>query len=109
MAACFAEAGAKVALVARRPEALEQAQAEIAAKAKGKVEAFPCDVTDPQQIEALFPKIESTLGPVDILVNNAGSSARAPFLEITDAMWQADLDLKLFAAIRLCQIGRAHV
>src|SRR3546814_3766678 len=81
MAACFAEAGAKVALVARRPEALEQAQAEIAAKAKGKVEAFPCDVTDPQQIEALFPKIESTLGPVDILVNNAGSSARAPFLE----------------------------
>src|SRR3546814_2659244 len=85
MAACFAEAGAKVALVARRPEALEQAQAEIAAKAKGKVKAFPCDVTDPQQIEALFPKIESTLGPVDILVNNAGSSARAPFLEITDA------------------------
>src|SRR3546814_16088000 len=90
MAACFAEAGAKVALVARRPEALEQAQAEIAAKAKGKVEAFPCDVTDPQQIEALFPKIESTLGPVDILVNNAGSSARAPFLEITDAMRSAE-------------------
>src|SRR3546814_2296211 len=79
--------------------------AEIAAKAKGKVKAFPCDVTDPQQIEALFPKIESTLGPVDILVNNAGSSARAPFLEITDAMWQADLDLKLFAAIRLCRLA----
>src|SRR3546814_12329849 len=68
--------------------------AEIAAKAKGKVKAFPCDVTDPQQIEALFPKIESTLGPVDILVNNAGSSARAPFLEITDATWQAAHDLK---------------
>jgi 3-oxoacyl-[acyl-carrier protein] reductase len=35
------------------------------------------------------------------LVNNAGTSNRAPFMQVTDADWQADLDLKLFGAIRL--------
>jgi NAD(P)-dependent dehydrogenase (short-subunit alcohol dehydrogenase family) len=41
------------------------------------------------------------LGPVDILVNNAGTSQRGPFMQVTDELWQNDLDLKLFAAIRL--------
>jgi NAD(P)-dependent dehydrogenase (short-subunit alcohol dehydrogenase family) len=34
-------------------------------------------------------------------VNNAGTSQRGPFMTVDDALWQADLDLKLFAAIRL--------
>ena len=44
------------------------------------------------------------LGPVDILVNNAGTSAASSFLAVSDDDWQADLDLKLFAAIRLCRL-----
>jgi NAD(P)-dependent dehydrogenase (short-subunit alcohol dehydrogenase family) len=42
---------------------------------------------------------------VDILINNAGASAVGPFVDITDEMWQADLDLKLFAAIRLSRLA----
>src|SRR3712207_7797341 len=45
------------------------------------------------------------LGRVDILVNNAGTSQRGPFLNIDDALWQNDLDLKLFAAIRLARLA----
>ena len=42
-------------------------------------------------------------GKVDIVVNNAGISHAKPFDTVTDEDWQGDLDLKLFAAIRLCR------
>src|SRR5260370_8706887 len=46
----------------------------------------------------------SELGKIDILVNNAGQATRGPSVELTDEMWQSDLDLKLFAQIRLCRL-----
>jgi len=48
--------------------------------------------------------VMSQLGKIDILVNNAGQSTRGPSEEITDEMWQSDLDLKLFAQIRLARL-----
>ena len=48
-----------------------------------------------------FAAAEQAFGQIDILINNAGTSQRGPFLEVSDALWQNDLDLKLFAAIRL--------
>src|SRR5690606_13566456 len=44
------------------------------------------------------------LGRIDVLVNNAGTSRRGAVMEITDEVWQQDLDLKLFAAIRLVRL-----
>src|SRR5438034_2249458 len=49
------------------------------------------------------------LGGVDILVNNAGTSAAAGFAEVDDATWQADIELKLMAAIRLCRLVIPHM
>ncbi len=43
-------------------------------------------------------------GKVDILVNNAGISRAMPFEQITDEIWHEDLELKLFAAIRLTRL-----
>ena len=37
-------------------------------------------------------------------MNNAGTSLTGEFESVTDALWQQDLDLKLFAAIRLCRL-----
>lgn len=96
----FAAAGGKVALVARGRDALEDAAQEIGANAA----AFPCDITDTDQLAKLVPAITAKLGPVDILINNAGSSKRGDFLEMTDEDWQSDLDLKLFGAIRLARL-----
>ena len=45
-----------------------------------------------------------TFGQVDILINNAGMSRAMPSEQITDELWQEDLDLKLFAAIRLARL-----
>jgi NAD(P)-dependent dehydrogenase (short-subunit alcohol dehydrogenase family) len=46
----------------------------------------------------------SEFGKIDIYVNNAGQSTRGPSETLTDEMWQADLDLKLFAQIRFCRL-----
>ena len=104
MATAFYQAGAKVALLARRADRLEEARAAIAAEPGGAVNAYVCDVTDATQIEATHAKVVRELGAVDILVNNAGQSQTGAFEDITDAIWQADLDLKLFAAIRFARL-----
>ena len=52
-----------------------------------------------------FDEAERALGKVDIVVSNAGISRHGAFGDITDAMWQDDLDLKLFAAIRLARLA----
>jgi NAD(P)-dependent dehydrogenase (short-subunit alcohol dehydrogenase family) len=105
MATRFAASGADVAILARRPEVLEEAKATIAKTAKGKVAAFACDVSRPEQIETAFGQAMDALGRVDIVVNNAGTSRAMPFMSITDAQWQEDFDLKLFGAIRLTRLA----
>jgi NAD(P)-dependent dehydrogenase (short-subunit alcohol dehydrogenase family) len=46
----------------------------------------------------------AAFGKVDILINNAGISRAMTVDKITDEVWQDDLDLKLFAAIRLTRL-----
>jgi 3-oxoacyl-[acyl-carrier protein] reductase len=104
MATRFAASGADVALLARRPEVLAEAKAAVAAGAKGKVAVFPCDVAKAADIERAYKGAMEVFGKIDILVNNAGESKAMPFATITDEVWQADLDLKLFAAIRTCRL-----
>ena len=105
MAKHFYAAGANVAILARRTEPLEKAAAEIAQEnSDGEVAHFACDVTDPQAVIATHQAVIERFGPVDILVNNAGQSAAKPFSQISDEEWQADLDLKLMAAVRLTRL-----
>ena len=105
MAKHFYGAGAKVAILARRPEPLIEAAEEIARQdGDGDVAHFACDVTDPAAVITTHNAVVERFGPVDILVNNAGQSAAKPFSQITDEEWQADLDLKLMAAIRLTRL-----
>ncbi len=104
-AACYA-AGARVALVARRQGPLDeacQALGELAAPEGAAVRGFACDVADGEAVEDVCAAVESAFGAVDVLVNNAGQSAAKPLLEISDAEWQADIDLKLLAAVRFAR------
>jgi NAD(P)-dependent dehydrogenase (short-subunit alcohol dehydrogenase family) len=102
MAESFVESGAAVAIVARRQAELDKAKAEIAARFQGaRIAAIAADVSTAAGCAKAAAQAVAELGPLDILVNNAGTSQRGPFMEVDDALWQADLDLKLFAAIRL--------
>ncbi|MBX9752802.1 MAG: SDR family NAD(P)-dependent oxidoreductase [Roseococcus sp.] len=104
IALAYAKAGGHVALVARGAEALEAAKAEIQAAAPAaRVAAIPADIRSAEGCAAAAAAAAAAIGPIDILVNNAGTSQRGPFLDITDALWEDDLNLKLMAAVRLCR------
>jgi len=100
----FAASGADVAILARDPATLADAKGLIQQGAKGKVAAISCDVSKMAPIQAAYDQVMSEFGKIDIFVNNAGQSIRGPSEELTDEMWQADLDLKLFAQIRFCRL-----
>ncbi len=105
MAVEFAKSGANVAIVARRAEVLEEAKVEIKAAAPdANVEAYACDMCDPAAIKSMHQSVESDLGPVDVVVNNAGTSRAMKFMDITDELWNEDLELKLMGAVRLIRL-----
>jgi short-subunit dehydrogenase len=74
LAKVLAADGARVGLVARRREQLEELAGEIAA-AGGTAAVAPADVGDRDQVRAAVEEVRGRLGPVDLLVANAGVGA----------------------------------
>ena len=106
MAERFVSSGAAVALVARRSQVLDEAKEALGEQHSGAtINTYVCDVTDPAALKNTFALIEADMERVDVLVNNAGQSQTGNFEDISDEVWQADLDLKLFAAIRLARLA----
>src|SRR5262249_40218073 len=70
-----AAAGAKVLLVARTPEKLEEAKDEIE-EAGGEAHIHKCDLSDLADVERMASEVLEEHGRVDVLVNNAGRSIR---------------------------------
>jgi 3-oxoacyl-[acyl-carrier protein] reductase len=99
----FVRAGASVAIVARRPEELAKASQALAREGKGKVVTISADVSKGEDCARAFATAEKELGRIDVLLNNVGIHAANPFDAVTDAMWQADFDIKLFSTIRLAR------
>jgi len=104
----LAQEGASVAICARRADQLEQAASEMR-KAGAEVLSMSADMTKPADIERFMSAVVKRFGRLDILVNNAGTSARAKFLEIDDAAWSADIELKVFGAIRCTRLAVPHM
>ena len=96
----FAESGARVAILARGADELKAARQQLA-KDGLEVRDYVCDVSKAADISRTYEKVAADFGKVDVLVNNAGTSRAMAFETVTDEIWQEDLDLKLFAAIRL--------
>lgn len=105
----FAEFGAKVAICARRKEVLDAAADAIRKSTGGDVLAMTADVTRAEDIEAFVTAVVAQYGGVDILVNNAGTSSAAGFEKVDDHAWMADIELKLFGAIRFCRLVIPHM
>jgi 3-oxoacyl-[acyl-carrier protein] reductase len=99
----LAQEGAHVAICARRKELLDNVGAEIQ-KFGVQGLAFPADMSKAADIERFMKAVIDRFGRIDILVNNAGTSMRGAFLEVGDDMWSADLDLKVFGAIRCTRL-----
>ena len=94
-------AGAKVIIVARDPEKLEVARAQLAER--GEVHAYPCDIADLAACDAFAQQVLDKFGGVDVLVNNAGRSIRRSVDLSYDRFhdFERTMQLNYFAAIRL--------
>ena len=79
----FARQGCDVALLARDPERLERAAAQIRSTHGVRALAIPTDVADANAVETAATKVESELGPIDVWVNVAMATVFAPVSKLT--------------------------
>lgn len=89
--------GATVAISGTRREALDQ----LAGEMKDRVHVLPCNLADKDQVEALVPQAEETMGKLDILVANAGITKDNLFVQLRDEDWDSVIDINLTATFRL--------
>ena len=90
----LARRGHRLALLSRDREKLREVVQEVAGEAPA-VEAFACDLQDPQQVEKTFEAILQWAGRIDVLINNAGLGIFAPLHKLSDTDWDSQLNTNL--------------
>ena len=91
----MAEAGADVVLVTRTPAECESAAAVIRQATGRRAEAFAADVGRADDVDRLAAEAGRDGRAVDILVNSAGLNIRGPVQTLSEADWDAVLDVNL--------------
>jgi len=105
----LAARGARVVLVDRQLQALEQAVGTLQAAGASGVLARTCDVADLAAMQALAADLMATCGRVDILFNNAGVAVGGPIAEMRHADWQWIIDVDLWGPIHGIEAFLPHM
>ncbi len=103
MAEGLAEAGAKIMILARRAEWLDQAMAQL------KCPGMLCDVSKQDEVQAAVDKTLAEFGRIDILINNAGVSWGSPAEEMPLDKWQMVIDTNLTGCFLFAQSVARHM
>jgi NAD(P)-dependent dehydrogenase (short-subunit alcohol dehydrogenase family) len=98
MALELASRGAHVVLLDRIPEA-EASERIAAVAAAGSCAYVQVDVTDRAAVDAALAAVE----PLDVAIGNAGIVEAAPFLDVSQAQWQAHLDVNVTGCFNVGQ------
>lgn len=109
IADALAREGCDVAIAARRPRVLEDAAQAIAQASGRRVLPIPADIGQADSARGFVETAAAALGRLDILVNNAGGPGAHRFDGASDDIWQADLDVKLFGAIRCARAALPYL
>jgi NAD(P)-dependent dehydrogenase (short-subunit alcohol dehydrogenase family) len=102
IAEMFAGEGAKTVLVARRAALLDEVASGIRSRG-GEALPVPTDVTQEDQVAALFDRTTKAYGRLDILVNNAGVATHINTEQISLKYWREVLDINITAAFLCCR------
>jgi len=84
----LASLGARVALIGRKVDKLNQAAREISAS-NGEARCYACDIREEDAVKATVAKVLADFGKIDFLVNNAGGQFAAPLESISARGWDA--------------------
>lgn len=96
--------GAKVALVARSIDKLDELTGEL-----DDSYAVRADLTQPESITAMVEAVVEHYGRIDVLVNNAGRALRAPVSDVKIADFQNIIDLNLYGPLSAMQAVIPHM
>lgn len=101
-ARAYAEAGADVALLARRVEKLNQVKKDIEGIGR-RVLAVGCDVTDEKSVRAAVLNVLDSFGHIDILLNNAGVAVRGGVDSLSEEEWNRSFDTNVKGMFFVCK------
>lgn len=108
MAVRFAEEGARIFAVDREASALTET-AQRVADAGGVLAIGLCDVTQAASIEAMVKACIAEYGRIDILVNNVGGSAKGGPIEMSEEVWDTQVDHNLKSVFLTCKYVLPHM
>ena len=108
LAKVLAKAGARVAIAARRTDALAELAEEIAG-AGGRAMPVRLDVGDAESVRDAVACAETELGGLSILVNNAGVAVTKPLFEQEEADWDKVIDTNLKGAWLMSREAGKHM
>ncbi len=100
----LAAEGARLTLVGRRRNPLEQVASELE-----NALVAPADVTDPDAVRACFDLARQAQGPITILVNNAGTAESQRFETVGQEQWRQIMAVNLDACFHCCQAALADL
>lgn len=109
MVKALAEAGAQVAVVSRQ---LDQAQAVATETqtATGQIcRGYSCNMTVPEQVDAVAKQVLADFGQVDIIVNNAGINIRGPIDELSLDEFKEVQETNVTGPWLLCRALAGHL
>lgn len=97
----FLEEGARLVIGDAHARRLKETETALAAEfGADRVTSLPCDVTDEDQVRALFAHAEHAHGGLDIVVNNAGLGGTADLVDMSDEQWSRVQDVTLNGTFR---------
>ncbi|CAH0345850.1 SDR family oxidoreductase [Bacillus sp. CECT 9360] len=98
----LAEAGANVVLCSRKKEACEEVAEEVR-KLGVKAIALKCDISNPDDVQAVVDTAKSEFGSIDILVNNSGATWGAPAEEMPLEAWNKVINVNVTGTFIMSQ------
>jgi len=102
IAVALAEAGADVAITARRTQDLEETAGRIEALGRNALPVV-LDVTKTKAINGIISQTAAQMNGIDILVNNAGYEEIRPSIKVDEALWDRIVDTNLKGAFFVAQ------
>lgn len=98
----FAEEGAKIFAVDRNLDGVAETVERVKA-AGGEIVTHQCDVTDNASVAAMVKACLERFGRIDVLVNNVGGSAHGGPVEMSEEVWDAQVDFNLKSVFLTCK------
>jgi len=108
MALALAAEGARIALVSRNLEQLNEVGRAVKS-AGGEARVFQADVAEEEQVRKLERDVTGALGKVHILINNAGINVRKPIVEFTLEEWHRVMNTNVTSVFLMCRSFIPHM